>query len=66
MSADRVAVVDDHVLFAEAVVVALAHRGYDAWCVDPLANSPSTAGLAAPPTSDFAASRATQLALLLG
>jgi two-component system, NarL family, nitrate/nitrite response regulator NarL len=47
MSADRVAVVDDHVLFAEAVVVALAHRGYDAWCVDPLANSPSTAGLAA-------------------
>jgi two-component system nitrate/nitrite response regulator NarL len=47
MSADRVAVVDDHVLFAEAVVVALANRGYDAWCVDPLANAPSTAGLAA-------------------
>jgi len=47
MSADRVAVVDDHVLFAEAVVVALAHRGYDAWCVDPLANTPSTAALAA-------------------
>jgi two-component system nitrate/nitrite response regulator NarL len=47
MSADRVAVVDDHVLFAEAVVVALADRGYDAWCVDPLANTPSTSGLAA-------------------
>ncbi len=47
MSADRVAVVDDHVLFAEAVVVALAHRGYDAWCVDPLANTPSASGLAA-------------------
>ena len=47
MSADRVAVVDDHVLFAEAVVVALDNRGYDAWCVDPLANTPSTAALAA-------------------
>lgn len=45
MSADRVAVVDDHVLFAEAMVVALAGRGYDAWCVLPTETSPTGGSL---------------------
>ena len=43
MSVNRVAVVDDHVLFAEAMVVALVHRGYDACCVVP-PNAASTTG----------------------
>ena len=45
MSADRVAVVDDHVVFAEAMVVALAGRGYDAWCVPPTTRPPAVASL---------------------
>lgn len=45
MTADRVAVVDDHVLFAEAMVVALTGRGYDAWCVVPTTSPPSNASL---------------------
>jgi two-component system nitrate/nitrite response regulator NarL len=47
MSAERVAVVDDHVLFAESMVLALAHGGYDARCVVPSANTPTGAALVA-------------------
>jgi two-component system nitrate/nitrite response regulator NarL len=43
---ERVAVVDDHMLFAEAMVVALANRGYDAWCVLPAGNAPNGSSLA--------------------
>ena len=45
MNAKRVAVVDDHVLFAEVMVVTLVNRGYDARCVIPAAGI-STAPLA--------------------
>lgn len=45
MSVRRVAVVDDHVLFAEAMVVALVHRGYDARCVVPDADATTGASL---------------------
>jgi DNA-binding NarL/FixJ family response regulator len=45
MSADRVVVVDDHVLFAEAMVVALGGRGYDAWCIAPTPSTPTNASL---------------------
>jgi two-component system, NarL family, nitrate/nitrite response regulator NarL len=47
MSAKRVVVVDDHVLFAEVMVVALVSRGYDARCVVPAADTPAGASLAA-------------------
>jgi two-component system, NarL family, nitrate/nitrite response regulator NarL len=47
MSATRVAVVDDHVLFAEVMVVALVNRGYDARCVIPAADTPAGPSLAA-------------------
>jgi two-component system nitrate/nitrite response regulator NarL len=45
MSVKRVAVVDDHILFAEAMVVALVHRGYDARCVVPNVEAPTGASL---------------------
>lgn len=45
MTAERVAVVDDHALFAEAMVVALANRGYDA-CVIPVGSASTGCSLA--------------------
>jgi len=45
VSIKRVAVVDDHILFAEAMVVALVHRGYDARCVVPSADAPTGGSL---------------------
>ena len=47
MSIQRLAVVDDHVLFAEAMVVALNNVGYDAWCVVPTTASSSADSLKA-------------------
>jgi len=47
MSAERVAVVDDHVLFAESMVLALVSGGYDARCVIPGGNTPTPSSLAA-------------------
>jgi two-component system nitrate/nitrite response regulator NarL len=47
MSVTRLAVVDDHVLFAEAMVVALANMGFDARCVVPSENTPNSASLIA-------------------
>jgi two-component system, NarL family, nitrate/nitrite response regulator NarL len=49
MSADRVAVVDDHALFGEAMVVALTDCGYDAWCVAPTGPSLAAQVLAGEP-----------------
>jgi DNA-binding NarL/FixJ family response regulator len=45
VSIKRVSVVDDHILFAEAMVVALVHRGYDARCVVPSADAPTGGSL---------------------
>ena len=47
MNATRVSVVDDHALFAEAMVVALGYRGYDARCVIPTGETATGASLAA-------------------
>ena len=47
MNATRVSVVDDHALFAEAMVVALGYRGYDARCVVPMGETATGASLAA-------------------
>lgn len=47
MNATRVSVVDDHALFAEAMVVALGYRGYDARCVVPTGETATGASLAA-------------------
>lgn len=46
MTARRVVVVDDHVLFAEAMVVTLANRGYEARCVIPTEETATGALLA--------------------
>src|SRR5215212_2105282 len=47
MSISRLAVVDDHVLFAEAMVIALVNRGFEARCVVPSENNPNGASLIA-------------------
>ncbi|HEX3221445.1 MAG TPA: response regulator transcription factor [Nocardioides sp.] len=47
MMSQRLAVVDDHVLFAEAMVVALVNVGYDARCVIPTLETPVGAPLVA-------------------
>jgi two-component system nitrate/nitrite response regulator NarL len=47
MSATRLAVVDDHVLFAEAMVVALGNLGFDARSVVPSESTPNSASLIA-------------------
>jgi two-component system nitrate/nitrite response regulator NarL len=47
MNAKRLAVVDDHMLFAEAMVVALVNVGYDACCVVPTRSTPAGAALTA-------------------
>jgi two-component system nitrate/nitrite response regulator NarL len=47
MSVSRLAVVDDHLLFAEAMVVALVNVGYDARCVVPSGNASTVASLTA-------------------
>jgi DNA-binding NarL/FixJ family response regulator len=47
MSISRLAVVDDHLLFAEALVVALVNVGYDARCVVPSGNAATVATLTA-------------------
>jgi two-component system nitrate/nitrite response regulator NarL len=45
MTAQRLAVVDDHVLFAETLVVALVNVGFDARCVVPTPAAPTGASL---------------------
>jgi two-component system, NarL family, nitrate/nitrite response regulator NarL len=47
MSLSRLAVVDDHVLFAEAMVIALANQGFEARCVVPSESNPNGASLIA-------------------